>query len=124
MLTYAGSNEWGQLGQSDNNSLVMAKPVWCDGEIDGVWAAGSQTWVLTRVASVEVQTRGHSLDDTRAHTLDTPGATLQQPPAHAHRARGGGAGARGTDIEKNKEMAGVWIAARSHVWVAGRNDVC
>jgi hypothetical protein len=75
MLTYAGSNEWGQLGQSDNNCLVMAKPVWLQGEIDGVWAAGSQTWVQTRVAKVELQTRGHTLDDTRGHTHHTPGAT-------------------------------------------------
>ena len=54
----SGSNEWGQLALGDNNCVTHPKAVFVPGEVDRVWAGGSQTWVQVRRAQVAVGSGG------------------------------------------------------------------
>ena len=50
-----GSNEWGQLALQDNNCVHTAKFITVMGEVDKVYAGGSQTWIECRRAGVSVE---------------------------------------------------------------------
>ena len=50
-----GSNEWGQLALQDNNCVHTAKFISVMGEVDKVYAGGSQTWIECRRAGVSVE---------------------------------------------------------------------
>jgi len=53
-----GSNEWGQLALQDNNCVHTAKFITVMGEVDKVYAGGSQTWIECRRAGVSVDPAG------------------------------------------------------------------
>ena len=53
-----GSNEWGQLALQDNNCVHTAKFISVMGEVDKVYAGGSQTWIECRRAGVSVDPAG------------------------------------------------------------------